>query len=246
MDGGRSRLCNRASTAFERSSRRVHLCPLPSPIFRHHSQTYPEPERLPPPERRLSLTASTTRRLVFLWLLGLLILLATPARGQSWYGQRAKSEGRDPALVPGMITIDWAIWSAGCTPPPPSTKKCSVTIWTGSRSCNSRCELFIDSIRIESTSERVCGAADFFEAVISLAILNMPTTFDTVVCLPQVDSCTSVVRARMASCMTNYDGMLLPRDGAACCFVDYQVCKNPFGSPNVIPIRATPSTPPLS
>jgi len=168
----------------------------------------------------------------------------TPARSQSWYGQCAESEGCDPALVPGMITIDLAFWSSGCAPPPPSTQKCSVTIWTGSRSCNGRCELFIDSIRIESNSECACGAADFFEAVISLAILNMPGNIDTVTCIPPEDSCTSVVRVHMASCMTNDDGMLLPCDGAACCFVDYQVCKNPFGSPNVIPISTTSSTPP--
>lgn len=115
-------------------------------------------------------------------------------------------------------------------------------MWRGSRSCNGRRELFIDSIRIDSA--RGCSAAAFFEAVISLAIPRMPEYEDTVRCLPPWDSCASVVRVHMASCMTNADGMLLPCPGAACCFVDYQVCKNPAGSPNVFPMSTTSSTPP--
>jgi len=116
----------------------------------------------------------------------------------------------------------------------------------GSRSCNGRCEFFIDSMRIEYDAECACNAADFFEAVISLAILNMPGNIDTIKCIPPEDSCTSVVRVHMASCMTNVDGMLLPCPDAACCFVDYQVCKNPLGSANVTPVSTTPSTPPCT
>ncbi len=48
----------------------------------------------------------------------------------------------------------------------------------------------------------------------------------------------------MAPCMTNVDGMLLPCDGSACCYVDYQVCKNPYGSPNIYPINTSTSVPP--
>ena len=143
-----------------------------------------------------------------------------------------------------MVPLDLGWWIPDCTPTPPPTKKCSVIVWMGSRACNGRCEVFIDSLRIESTSECACSAAAFFEAVVSLTILNMSEYRDSVRCIPPEDSCTSVVRVHMASCMTNYDGMLLPCDGTACCFVDYQVCRNPAGSPNVFPISTTSSTPP--
>jgi len=121
-------------------------------------------------------------------------------------------------------------------------------VYLGARACDDRCELFIDSIRIDPESECECNAADFFEAVIALAILNgLPESFpDGPTCLPPVDSCTSIARVHMASCMTNVDGLILPCPGAACCFVDYQVCKNPYGTYNIIPISSTPSTPPCA
>jgi len=200
----------------------------------------------PPPAQRpsRSLTVSATRRLAFISLLGLFTLLVMPAFGQSWYGQCAESEGCDSTFAHDSVGINLGFWIPDCTPTPPPTKHCWVTVWMGNRSCQGRCELFIDSIRIDSASECACSPWDFFEAVISLAILNMPTNLDTVTCIPPEDSCTSVVRVHMASCMTNYDGMLLPCPGAACCFVDYEVCKNPAGSPNIRRVSFTSSTPP--
>ncbi len=199
----------------------------------------------PPPPRSVDPTLAILR-LVILSLAGLFAVMVTPALGQSWYGQCAESEGCDTTFPHAQVGIDLGFWIPGCTPTPPPTKQCSVTVWIGSRECNSRCELFIDSIRIESGAECACSPADFFEAVISLAILNMPSQIGGTTCIPPEDSCTTVVRVHLASCMTNIDGLLLPCDGSACCFVDYQVCKNPYGSPNIYPIGTSTSAPPCA
>lgn len=202
----------------------------------------------PPPARThhktCSLTRFTIHYIVVLSLLGLLTVLATPAFAQPWYGQCAQSEGCDTTFSHDSASWDLGWWITDCTSTPPSTGKCVVTVWRGSRACNGRCELFIDSIRIDSASECGCDAPSFFEAVISLTILNMPEQINGVLCMPPYDSCTTVVRVHMASCMTNDYGMLLPCIGADCCFVDYQVCKNPYGSPRVFPIYITTPPPP--
>jgi hypothetical protein len=81
--------------------------------------------------------------------------------------------------------------------------------------------------------------------VISLSIFSgLPIRFpDGPTCIPPDDSCTNVTRVHIASCMKNVGGMLLPCPGSACCFADYEVCKNPNGSPNVRRTNTAPSTP---
>lgn len=67
--------------------------------------TYP-----PPLAQRLtrSLTRSTIRRLVVVWLLGLLTAILTPAFAQPWHGQCAESEGCDTTFSHNSVSLDLA------------------------------------------------------------------------------------------------------------------------------------------